>query len=84
MDGHVFLLGGGGMAGKYFQQKNESYSMSENIFIKESVFNCFGCFTIKFVAIDLLIAECEWKLISVEETIRREGEMNVPEFILFG
>jgi SET domain-containing protein len=50
--------------------------MSEYLFIKESAINRLGCFTNKFIPEDHLIAEYEGELISAEEAMSREEDMN--------
>lgn len=50
--------------------------MSKYLFVKESAINRFGCFTNKFISKDNLIAEYEGELISAEEAMRREEDMN--------
>ena len=50
--------------------------MSEYLFIKESAINRLGCFTNKAILKDHCIAEYEGELISSEEAVRREEDMN--------
>ncbi|HAP36059.1 MAG TPA: SET domain-containing protein-lysine N-methyltransferase [Bacteroidetes bacterium] len=50
--------------------------MPEFLFIKESSINRLGCFTSKFISKDHCIAEYEGEIISAEEAIKREEDLN--------